>query len=92
MGSWSDVAKRTIQEVHRSLPEGATLEERIKAVDAAYPFGMRAYSPYKTWLRWRREYLCRYGYIPKGKPLIESPLERMMRRAGVTPPSPRGNE
>ena len=80
MGSWADEARRTIQEVHRSLPEGATLADRIKAVDEAYPFGERAYSPYKTWLKARREYLCRYGYQPKGKKIIESPLERMIRR------------
>lgn len=81
MSHWSDKARRTIQEVHQSLPDDASLAERKAAVDAAYPFGERAYSPYKTWLRARREYLCRYGYVPKGKPLIESPLERMMRRA-----------
>jgi hypothetical protein len=81
MSHWSDAARRTIQEVHRGLPENATLAERQAAIDAAYPFGERAYSPYKTWLRARREYLFRYGYQPKGKPLVESPLERMMRRA-----------
>lgn len=90
MGSWADEAKRVIQEVHRGLPENATLAARQAAVDAAYPFGMRAYSPYKTWLRARREYLCRYGYQPKGKPLIESPLERMMRRAGADAREPQG--
>lgn len=81
MGYWSDKARCAIQSVHRRMPESATLAERTAAVDAAYPFGERAYSPYKTWLRARREYLCRYGYKPKGKPLVESPLERMMRRA-----------
>lgn len=80
MGFWADQAKRVIREVHMSLPETATLAERMKAVDAAYPFGERAYSPYKTWLKARREYLCRYGYQPKNKALIESPLERMIRR------------
>jgi hypothetical protein len=78
---WASAARQTIQEVHMSLPDGATLAERTAAVDAAYPFGQRAYSPYKTWLRARREYLCRHGYQPKGKPLVESPMERMMRRA-----------
>jgi hypothetical protein len=81
MGSWADRARQVIADVHRTLPEGASLAERKVAVDAAYPFGERAYSPYKTWLRARREYLCRYGYQPKGKPLVESPLERLMRRA-----------
>lgn len=83
MSHWSDMAHRAIAEVHKTLPQGATLTERMAAVDAAYPFGQRAYSPYKTWLRARREYLCRYGYVPKGKPIVESPMERMMRRAGA---------
>jgi hypothetical protein len=88
--SWADSARRKIQEVHQRLPENATLAERQAAVDAAYPFGQRAYSPYKTWLRARREYLCRYGYQPKGKPLVESPLERMIRRATSTQPEREG--
>lgn len=81
MTSWATEARATIAEAHRSLPENATLDERKAAVDAAYPFGERAYSPYKTWLKARREYLCKFGYVPKGKPLVESPMERMMRRA-----------
>lgn len=80
MTSWAQAARATIAEVHRELPDTATLAERKAAVDAAYPFGERAYSPYKTWLKSRREYLCKFGYVPKGKPLVESPLERLMRR------------
>ncbi|WP_407523662.1 hypothetical protein [Methylobacterium oryzisoli] len=80
MSHWSDTARYVIAEVHASLLARATLAERQAAIDAAYPFGARAYSPYKTWLRARREHLCRYGYVPKGKRLVESPLERLMRR------------
>lgn len=83
MGYWADTAKRVIREVHQSLPATATLAERMRAIDAAYPFGERAYSPYKTWLKARREYLYRYGYQSKGKPIHESPMERMMRIAQV---------
>ncbi len=82
MGMWSDRACEVIAQVHAGLPESATLAERKAAIDAAYPFGMRAYSPYKTWLSARRQYLIRYGYKPRNTP-PESPLERMMRRAGV---------
>jgi hypothetical protein len=82
MSHWADTARYVIDRVHQALPEGATLAERKSAVDAAYPFGPRAYSPYKTWLKARREYLCRYGYQPRNAP-PESPLERMMRRAGA---------
>ncbi|NEU14704.1 hypothetical protein G3T14_21735 [Methylobacterium sp. BTF04] len=82
MTDWSHAARRAIQEAHSALPETATLAERQAAVDAAYPFGMRAYAPYKAWLKARRGYLCRYGYVPKGTALVESPMERMMRRGG----------
>jgi len=81
MGNWSDIARATIAEVHRSLPDGSSLPERQAAIDAAYPFGERAYSPYKTWLKARREYLCKFGYVSKGKTSPESPMERMMRRS-----------
>lgn len=87
MSRWADAARAAIARVHNALPKGASLAERTAAVDAAYPFGERAYSPYKTWLRARREYLCRYGYRPKGKPLAESPMERMMRRASSPGPA-----
>lgn len=81
MTSWADEARRTIAEVHRALPDTANLADRKAAVDAAYPFGERAYSPYKTWLKARREYLCKFGHVPKGRPLEESPMERMLRRS-----------
>ncbi|MFL5900918.1 MAG: hypothetical protein ACJ75S_06930 [Solirubrobacterales bacterium] len=81
MGSWSDMAQETIQRVHASLPDDATLEQRKKAIDDAYPFGERKYSPYKTWLKARRSYLARYGHKSRSAP-PESPMERMMRRAG----------
>lgn len=81
MGIWADRASEVIGRVHKSLPETASLDERMKAIDAAYPFGERKYSPYKTWLRARRNYLARFGYQPKSKALVESPMERMMRRA-----------
>lgn len=80
MGQWSILAKQTIQQVHAALPVDASLAERRRAVDAAYPFGERACAPYKTWLRARRAYLTPYGHRPKGSP-PESPLERLMRQA-----------
>ena len=84
MSTWADEAGQVIAEVHRTLPETASLAERKAAVDAAYPFGRRSHWPYKAWLRARREYLRQYGYAPKSKALIESPLERLMRRARRT--------
>lgn len=79
--SWYNEARAVILAVHHSLREDATLEQRIQAVDEAYPFIERRYFPYKMWLKARREYLCRFGYQPKGQPIHESPLERMIRRA-----------
>ena len=78
--NWSLTARETIQRVHAALPADASLTTRKAAIDAAYPFGERAYSPYKTWLRARREYLCRFGHVPRNAP-PESPLKRMMRRS-----------
>ena len=77
MGEWAEEAARVIRQVHASLPQTATYDERRKALSAAYPFGQRAYSPYKTWLRHCRKYLAQYA--PPGKiPL--SPLERAMAK------------
>ena len=69
MSSWADTARARINHVNDTLPEGATLAERIKAVDAAYPFGERSYWPHKAWLKARRAYLTRYGYVPRGHKL-----------------------
>lgn len=80
-GSWLDSAQRTIDEVHASLPADATLEERIKALKDAYPFGERAHHPYKMWLKAQRQYLCRYEPKTETKRFPLSPLERLMRRA-----------
>lgn len=66
--SWADRARCTIAEVHAALPTSASLEERIAAVDAAYPFLRRAHYPYQVWCRIRREYLILYGYVPQNAP------------------------
>lgn len=95
-GDWARYAIQVISEVHAGLPEDATLQQRQAAVDAAYPFGIRKYHPYKQWLKVRRYYLEPYGYISqsaarvgklreevRGAPLFaESPLERLYRRSG----------
>ncbi len=63
--SWHVTAEATIAAVHDSLPADASLAERTKAVDAAYPFGERAHFPYKEWLAARRRYLVKFGYVPQ---------------------------
>ena len=77
---WRGQAERVIAEVHASLPIETELKARIKALDAAYPFGERKYHPYKIWLQERRRYLIKFGYKPRTKKAPESPLERLMRR------------
>lgn len=73
---WSDDARKVIGKVHLSLPEDATFEERKKAVDAAYPFGVRQYWPYKAWLKARKAYLSKYGAIYPQKPTALDLLPR----------------
>ena len=77
MGMWADVAKQTIERVHSELPATATLAERKDALRAAYPFGEREYSPYKTWCKKQREYLRRFEPMTeKTAPLFVSPKEQ----------------
>lgn len=80
MTAWSDIARATIEKVAATIPETATFGERKAAVDAAYPFGERAYWPYKAWLKARRVYLRRYD--PKTPP--PSPLFADLPRDPVT--------
>lgn len=48
--SWADRARQVIGKVMQANPgvEGAELK---KLLSAAYPFGERAYHPYKMWLK-----------------------------------------
>lgn len=86
--SWSDEAASVIREVHAALPKDATLAERKRAVDAAYPFGSREQWPYKAWLKARKAYLVQHGYGP-ALPLEEqlaryqSPMERANPHSGT---------
>jgi len=74
MGTWADIARETIARIDRELPKSATLAERKAALRAAYPFGVRAYSPYKTWCKCQREYLRRFEPMTtENAPLFVSP-------------------
>lgn len=64
--SWADQAWRAIDTAHAALPEGVSFKERKAAIDAAYPFGLRKWHPYKTWLKARRAYLARWSDKPAG--------------------------
>jgi hypothetical protein len=82
---WSRIARETIGEVHASLPADATIEQRKKALFEAYPFGERAYWPYKAWNKAKRDYLRRFEPKPPQQPMdwgkVKSPLDRARQRA-----------
>ena len=85
MEDWYGTAKRIIAELHaslHSLPADIGLHERHQACIRAKPWEFATTSwGRKTWARAQREYLVRFGYVPKtvagkaGTPLL-SPLER----------------
>lgn len=79
MAQWSAWARQAVARAALFLPDDMPLPERVKAIDAAYPFNERAHWPYKAWLRARKAYLAKFGHRPR-KALPESPLERLMRR------------
>lgn len=64
--TWTDQAAAVIRRVLADTKDQPP-KERIKAVDAAYPFGERAYWPYKAWLKARRELLVGAGLIQRPK-------------------------
>lgn len=80
--SWADEARAAIAAIDAALPPKTDLADRVKAVDAAYPFGERANFPYKAWLKVRRAYLVKHGFQPRNAP-PETPMERAMRRGKV---------
>lgn len=66
--TWKDEAAEIIRDATASLPDDATLKDRITAINAACPSWWRQMSwPQKAWQAARREYLVRYGYKPRTK-------------------------
>lgn len=74
--NWSDHARAVIAHVHATLPDDMPFKERKKAIRAAYPFGERAYWPYKAWNKAVREYLRRYDPKTPPPPLVREMLQR----------------
>lgn len=73
--SWSDKARAVIAQVHRELPENATLKERRKALRAAgYSCHGGTYWGRKIWGREVRKYLVAQHPEELGKPVTDSPL------------------
>lgn len=72
MSDWRAISNQVIESVHAKLDRGITFKDRKAAIDAAYPFGVRNYHPYKIWLSARKAYLARYSDKPAG-PLFVTP-------------------
>ncbi len=66
--SWYERSQAVIRKVDESLPLGVTFAERKKAIYDAYPFGQRAYHPYKMWCKAQREYLAKFMPLSKQLP------------------------
>jgi hypothetical protein len=58
--NWAERAREAIAQAHGQIPEDCPFKERKAAIKAAYPFGERAYWPYKAWCNAQRAYLSRY--------------------------------
>lgn len=66
--TWAATASRTIATaISQSAAIGMSADETLDLVDRAYPFGERRGTPYKTWLRIRKEKLIAAGIIAAAK-------------------------
>jgi hypothetical protein len=66
--NWSEESRRIVAEIARQHPQ-ATGKELRRLFRDAYPFGPRAYWPYKAWLTaCRRQIDAREGRAPALRP------------------------
>lgn len=66
MASWKDGYARDIQKATADLPRDTSLQDRINIVDRVGA-GVRGSWPRKAWQAARREYLVKFGYVPRTK-------------------------
>lgn len=60
--SWYDDAYAVMLAVWQEQSDaGRGPQDIADAIDAAYPFGDRAYYPYKAWLKARKDFCARYS-------------------------------
>lgn len=86
--SWMDQARAVIERAHSQLPADADLADRKRAMRSACPAHFRSTSwGRKVWPKAVKEYLKRFEPVAKSDASVPvghlSPLEGMMRRAGV---------
>jgi len=78
MSTWRERFAIIIQEIHNTLPEDATLDDRVKALRENKPHMVIGGTSWgeKAWQAARRDYLNRYGYVKRGLPKMgKTPLE-----------------
>lgn len=81
--SWYERARSVIAEEHAKMPSEISFDDRKKRIRDAYPFGERAYYPYKQWCKAQREYLARYAPMSQSVgPLFERSTACMPTKAG----------
>jgi hypothetical protein len=71
--TWGEQAFKAIHDALSALPDTATPLEKKRAIDAAYPFGERAFWPYKAWLKHRALTFKRLGIETHHKAAIDKP-------------------
>ncbi len=87
--NWTGIAEMVIGDVLAAcIKSGATKEETAKAIDAAYPFGERAYWPYKAWLSVRKAVFSKLGMPQKGRKTVNAKndlvsLAEDLQRGGI---------
>ena len=66
ISSWKSEFASAIQKATADLPIDTPLRDRIKIVDRVGA-GVRGSWPRKAWQAARRDYLVKYGYVPRTK-------------------------
>jgi len=70
--TWRDIARTVIQQaLAEAEAQGLDADATRRHVNAAYPFGERAYHPYKIWLSEMKN-----TFNPKAKP-VQSDLAKL---------------
>lgn len=91
--SWLKATHHTIEQVHKTLPSNVDEETCRKALSAAYPFGERSMSPYKTWCHNVQNYLIqRFPNGAAAKRRLKTETARRERRFVALPTPELGSD
>lgn len=76
--TWREDAMQIIHEGTKDLPDDMPLKERSAVVRDLFPHWWRGMSwPQKAWQAARRDYLVRFGYVPKTKSKVPPEQEAL---------------